>query len=56
MACGILVPQPVIEPTAPEVEAESLKHQADGKVLKIFLNEGKKPKVDYVEYMIQDVK
>jgi len=38
------------------LEAESLKHQADGKVLKIFLNEGKKPKVDYVEYMIQDVK
>ena len=33
MACGILVPQPVIEPVLPAAEARSLNHWASREVL-----------------------
>ena len=36
VACGILVPQPEIEPTPPAVEAQSLTHWTTRKVPKDF--------------------
>ena len=36
MACGILVPQPAIEPISPALEARSLNHWTPGKSFQLF--------------------
>ena len=39
MTCGILVPQPVIEPVSPALEARSINYQTSGEVLSaVFLS------------------